>query len=312
MMRLFSIFICLNLSNLANGDGSINTSEAIHINGIKQWISIKGTNDKNPVLLFLHGGPGNSAMSYADKFTAELQKHFVVVQWDQRESGKTATLNPSDKPLTVSLMENDAVEMIHYLRKRFGQDKIYLMGHSWGGFLGLKVAADHPELLNGYFAISPMVNQIESEKLSLEWMIAKAKEINNQQALTDLTSVKIPFESPEQLYYHRSWLAKMMGNKPPTKDFVEAWGKKWLALFNEASRINFSISYPELKCPIYFFIGGKDYQTHFKLTEDYHNTLKADKKRLFWFTDSGHNLNLTEPDKLQEIIISETLVAREK
>src|SRR5271154_108319 len=79
------------------GSADIHSSEAIEIGGIKQWISIKGLNGTDPVLLFLHGGPGNSAMSYADGFTSELQKHFVVVQWDQRESGKTAKLNSSNQ-----------------------------------------------------------------------------------------------------------------------------------------------------------------------------------------------------------------------
>jgi pimeloyl-ACP methyl ester carboxylesterase len=300
---LFLLFALLSSS--AQSIQPINSSEAIGVGGIKQWISIKGSDTNHPVLLFLHGGPGNSAMGYAEKFTTELQKHFVVIQWDQRESGKTAEINTTNYPLTVSLMESDALEMIHYLRKRFSQDKIYLMGHSWGGFLGLKVAADHPELLKGYFAISPMVDQIKSEQLSLEWMINKAKESNNLQALADLAKVKVPFQNSEQLYFHRSWLAQLNGNKPPARGFVEGWGKKWLTLFNEASEVSFFDYAPQLKCSIYFFIGGKDYQTHFKLTEDYYNMLKADKKRLFWFKDSGHNLNLTEPKRLQQIIISE-------
>lgn len=305
MLRLTIIFLSATLVSAAQSHRPIHVSEATEIGGIKQWISIKGRDSKNPVLLFLHGGPGNSAMSYSKQFTGELQKHFVVVQWDQRESGKTATLNFSDKPLTVSLMESDAIELIQYLRSRFSQDKIYLMGHSWGGFLGLTIAANHPKLLKGYFAISPMVHQAESERLSLEWMISKARRNLNQTALEDLARVRIPFQNSEQLYYHRTWLAQMMGNKPLSRSFVETWGKKWLPLFNEASQINFFTAAPEIKCPIYFFVGRKDYQTYFKLTEDYYNMLKADKKRLFWFEDSGHSPNLTEPQKLQEIILKE-------
>jgi predicted alpha/beta-fold hydrolase len=116
-----------------------------------------------PVLLFLHGGPGNSVMGYAQKFTAELQKHFVVVQWDQRESGKTAELNTTDKPLSVELLSNDALEVINHLRKRFSQEKIFLMGHSWVVFLPLRSLPEHPELLIASFAVSPMVNQLESD-----------------------------------------------------------------------------------------------------------------------------------------------------
>jgi pimeloyl-ACP methyl ester carboxylesterase len=161
--------------------------------------------------------------------------------------------------------------------------------------------------LKAYLAISPMVHQVESERLSLEWMITKAKEDNNLQALKELTMINIPFQNADQLYYHRRWLATFMKTNPPSKTFVASWGKKWLSVFNEASRVNFFTFAPEIRCPIYFFVGKKDYQTHFKLTEDYYKMLKADKKQLFWFTDSGHNLNLTEPKKLQEIIINEIL-----
>ena len=285
------------------GSSGIHSSEAVEIGGIKQWVSIKGDHPSDPVLLFLHGGPGNAAMGYAGRFTGELQKHFVVVQWDQRESGTTAKLNGTNRPLTIELMEQDAVEMINYLRSRFSQNKIYLMGHSWGGFLGLAVAAHHPELLEAYFAVSPMVYQVESERLSLQWL--KEKEALNKQAVDELSTVTIPFQNSDQLYYHRSWLARAMGTKPPSKAYVEGWAKRWLSVFNEASQINFFATAPEIKCPIYFFVGGKDYQTHFKLTQDYYGALKADKKQLFWFADSGHNLMLTEPKKFQEIVIRE-------
>ena len=285
------------------GWSGIHSGEAVEIGGIKQWVTIKGDHPADPVLLFLHGGPGNSAMAYADRFTGELQKHFVVVQWDQRESGVTAQLNRTNQPLSVELMEQDAVEMINYLRSRFSKNKIYLMGHSWGGFLGLTVAAHHPELLEAYLAVSPMVYQLESERLSLQWL--KTKEDHNRQAVSELSTITIPFQNSDQLYYHRSWLAREMGTKPSSKAYVEIWSKKWLAVFNEASQVNFFATAPEIKCPIYFFVGGKDYQTNFKLTEDYYHALKADKKQLFWFADSGHNLILTESKKFQEIVIRE-------
>lgn len=307
MVHLFRIFLAVLLtlcSCNSFGFTSINFQEAVEIGGIKQWISLKGSNKHNPVLLFLHGGPGNSAMGYADKFTSVLQQHFVVVQWDQRESGKTASLNHSDKPLTVALMTDDAIEIINYLRSRFGQKKIYLMGHSWGGFLGLMVAAAHPEVLEAYFAISPMVNQLESERLSLASMQTKAKDRGDQGAMAELAMVAIPFQNGDQLYYHRKWLAREMRSTAPQKRFVEAWAKKWLDLFNEASAVNLSAIERAINCPVFFFVGSRDYQTNFKITEEYYKMLKAEKKDLFWFTNSAHSLNLTEPKKLQEIIIS--------
>jgi pimeloyl-ACP methyl ester carboxylesterase len=305
MVKIFlTFFFLLNFLSCLFGFQPTQTEEAIDIGGIKQWISIKTTDSKNPVLLFLHGGPGNSAMSYANKFTSELQRHFIVVQWDQRESGKTAKLNSSPEPLTVSLMESDAVEVINYLRKRFSCKKVYLVGHSWGGFLGLKLAADHPELIEAYFAVSPMVHQTESERLSIEWLKAKATENKNAVELKELANVAIPFKTWEDLYYHRKWLAITMGTKPASRDFVEIWAKKQLSLFLEASKFNFFTEVSEIKCPVYFLVGKRDYQTYFKLTEDFYKMVKAEKKDLFWFTDSAHNPNLTEPAKFQEIIIS--------
>ena len=301
---IFLVFLTIASSGNLYGLSSIDTSEAVEIGGIKQWISIKGINDHDPILLFLHGGPGNSAMSYGDRFTSLLQKHFVVVQWDQRESGKTAKLNTSLKALTVELMLSDAIEVINYLRKRFSCEKIYLMGHSWGGFLGLQIANIHPELLQAYFAVSPMVNQLKSERLSLEWMRSKAKEANNSRELNELAKVSIPFEDGEQLYYHRKWLAIEMGTSAPSEVFVDSWARKWLMLFNGASMVNLSEAVTEIRCPVYFFVGSRDHQTYFKLTESYFKEVKAEKKDLFWFINSAHNLNLTEPKKFQDIVIS--------
>lgn len=285
----------------------VDTSYSVPVGGIDQWINIKAADPSAPVLLFLHGGPGNSAMSYADKFTGQLQNYFVVVQWDQRESGQTAVLNATDKPLTVELMESDALELIRYLANRFKKQKIYLMGHSWGGFLGLLIASHHPELLEGYIAICPMIDQTESEKASLKWMIGQAKLSNNQQALSDLEKVHIPFRSGEELYYHRGWLQHFIGRKFPEKEFVETWAVKWLPLFNEASKLNFFQSAPSLSCPVYFFAGGRDYQTYYKITEDYYNVVAAKKKKFFLFKDSAHNLTTSEPERLRQTIIAEVL-----
>jgi pimeloyl-ACP methyl ester carboxylesterase len=302
--QVLFIFFLILFYQIAFCLPSFDINKAVKINGIQQWIQIKGTSDKNPVLLFLHGGPGNSAMSYADKFTHDLQNNFLVVLWDQRETGKTLKLNSSNKPLSLALMETDVVEMINYLGTRFSKDKIYLMGHSWGGFLALRMAIEHPELIAASFAISPMVNQLESERLSLAWMKEQAIATKNKTALAELNRIKVPFKDGEQIYYHRNWLAYFSGNKTLSKSYVQSWAGKWLGLFNDASAIDLSTTALEIKCPVYFFIGGKDYQTYFKLTEDYFNKLKAEKKELFWFSNSGHNLNLTEPKKLQGDIVA--------
>ncbi len=297
------LWLCLFFS-LHGWSAGIDTRQSVMINGIRQWIHIKGADNTLPILLFLHGGPGNSAMGYADEFTGELQRHYVVVMWDQRESGKTAKLNSSPVPLTLDLAVKDAFDMIKYLRERFARDKIYLMGHSWGGFLALYVAAKYPEALEACFALAPMVHQQQSEREAWQVMLDEARTRQDQEALKELGTVQIPFESGEQLYIHRKWLAKKMGSSAPGKSMVLNWSLKWLPLFNEGSAINLFVAAPEIRCPVYFFVGSHDYQTSSKLTEAYFQAVKAEKKDLFWFTNSAHSLNLTEPTKLQDIVIS--------
>ena len=148
-------------------------------------------------MLFLHGGPGNSVIHYAEKFTHKLQEHFIVVQWDQRNAGKTLTLNKSPEPLTIDLFESDTHQIIDSLLKRFHQPKLYLVGHSWGTFLGFYMAKNYPELLYAYIPICPMINQQESERITLASMKEKASKAGNEEALRELSLVKIPFENGE-------------------------------------------------------------------------------------------------------------------
>ena len=300
-VQLLSILILLSASLRTS---AISGGEAVEIGGIQQWIQYAGADEKSPVLLFLHGGPGNSVISYADKFTRNLQKHFIVVLWDQRESGKTLALNSSEVPLTVSLFVNDAIEVIQYLKKKFSQEKIYVIGHSWGGYLGLKVAAKHPDLLKGYFAMSPMINQLESERIALKAIHDKAVKGNDKDALQELSLVEIPFKNGTQLYYHRKWLSKLQGSNSPDHKKVEDWAATWLALFNEGSQTNFLIDAPELKCPVYFLIGSRDYQTHFSLAQAYYEQLICPDKKLFWFSNSSHSPNMTETVKFEETVIA--------
>lgn len=278
----------------------------VRAGGINQWIKVDGEDESKPVLLFLHGGPGSSVMSYEKKFTQQLKKHFVVVQWDQRESGKTLKLNSSSAPLTLGLFESDALEIIQHLTKRFQKEKIYLAGHSWGGFLALWLASRHAELFEACFAVSPMIHQVESEKTSLQMMKELAQSQNNKLATEELDSIQIPFQSGEQIYFHRKWLYKLINKQkePFSPEYVEQWAAKWLDVFNEASEINLFESAPEMQCPVYFLVGSKDYQTNFELTKSYFEKLKAPKKELFWFYKSAHLPNLTEPAKFQEVILS--------
>jgi pimeloyl-ACP methyl ester carboxylesterase len=286
----------------------IDSAGYVTIGGIKQFVSIKGNDNSRPLLLFLHGGPGNSVMSYAEKFTNLLQRHFVVVQWDQRESGKTRTLNKSPQSLTVGLFEEDTRQLVDTLLRRFNREKLYLAGHSWGSVLGFYMAKNYPDLLYAYIPICPMINQLQSERTVLAMMKERAQKSGNQKALEEMATVKVPFENGEQLFYHRKWLLSFMGSKARiTGDQVIEWSKTWLHVFNDASKNNLLESLQTIRCPVYFFVGRKDYQTNSNITKAYFEQLNAPKKGIFWFEKSGHSVPTTEPALLQAIIIEKIL-----
>lgn len=310
VIRILLVLLILVFSGNLRAQTSIDSTGTILIGGIKQYVSVKSKDNTKPLLLFLHGGPGNSVMHYAEKFTGELQEHFIVVQWDQRETGKTLTLNKSPEPLHVSLFQKDTKALVDSLLKRFNQPKLYLVGHSWGTVLGFYMAKNHPHLLYAYIPICPMVNQLDSERIILELMKEKARKTKDSAALAELVSIAVPFENGEQLYYHRKWVLGYMGSKAKiTKQQVQEWSTTWLDVFNEASTDNLLKSTPSLQCPIYFFVGRKDYQTNSSITEKYFLSLTAPKKELFWFERSAHSLPTTEPALMQHIIIEKILPA---
>lgn len=292
----------------AFAQNGIDAEETVVIGGLQQHITLQGRDRSLPLLLFLHGGPGGSVMAYADKFSNQLQDHFVVIHWDQRETGRTRELNRSSEPLTLAVFQEDTRQMIGYLLTRFHRKKLYLAGHSWGTALGFHVAAFDPERLYALLAIGPMIHQQESERIALALMTEKASAAGSQQQLEELSSVRIPFENGRQLYFHRKGLQEYAGKRSKlSSDYVERWADTWLRVFNEASRINLMDSLPVVHCPVYFFLGRKDLQTNSTLAEEYFTRLNAPRKALFWFESSAHAVPTTEPRRLQALIIEKVL-----
>lgn len=305
----FAILLVLILTGFtAYNQTGIDTAAVFPIGGIDQYVTIQGKDRSLPLLLFLHGGPGGSVMSYADRFTTRLQEHFLVVQWDQRETGKTLQRNASPVPLSFALFQADTHALIEFLLNRFHRQKLYLAAHSWGTALGFHIARNYPELLYAYLPVGPMINQGESERLSLALMMSDAKRRGNQSELEELSTVRIPFENGEQLYYHRKWLLAYAGSKRQlSKSYVENWASTWLPLFNEASQVNLIDEAPVIRCPVYFFTGRNDLQTNASLTEAYYKRLQAPLKALFWFKYSGHAVPTSEPALMQKLIIEKVL-----
>ena len=198
---------------LQAADG-INRLEQVTLGGVKQWISIRGTNAKNPVLLFLHGGPGSANIAKLRLQTPELEKHFVVVNWDQRGAGKSFLLFADPAALTREQYVSDAHELVGLLKQRFGVGKIYLMGFSWGTVLGLSLADRYPEDFAAFISVSQEVDYQTGERLSVEYARDAAQTAGNAGAVAELAGVDPAYISPDwqaQLGIERKWLLAFGG-----------------------------------------------------------------------------------------------------
>jgi pimeloyl-ACP methyl ester carboxylesterase len=164
---------------------SIASLEHIHIGGVDQYTLIRGNDSSHPVLLFLHGGPGMPAMYLAHAFQPELEKEFVVVQWDRRAAGKSYREDISST-LTTEQLVADTVELTNVLRARFHQDRIYLVGHSWGTYLGMLVIARHPELYHAYVGIGQLARSSPIAGIQDEYIRQTARRMGDQDAINEL------------------------------------------------------------------------------------------------------------------------------
>lgn len=285
---------------------AIDTTETISISDTKQVIRIKGSNNQNPVLLYLNGGPGDSVLDQMDKIFCELQKDFTVVLWDQRNIGKTSKLNNPKVQPTQELFKSDAYQLIQYLIKKFDKKKVILVAHSYGTTLGFDIANYHPELLHAFVAINPLINQTESELMTLRMLADYAEKNKNTKAINELSKVTIPFKNGEELYYARKWLfdfeGKGFAKKKSFKKRVLSWSLTWLDLFNEASQENLFKSIKKIDCPVYFVIGQNDYQTNSILTRKYFDILQAPQKEIYTIENAGHLIPFENGIEFQNVI----------
>jgi pimeloyl-ACP methyl ester carboxylesterase len=303
----------------------VERTQAVKIGGIDQWISVRGTDRRNPVLLMLHGGPGWVSMPTSWYFQRGWEEYFTVVQWDQRGAGKTYAANdPANiaPTMTRPRMLADAEEMIAWLRKEFGKDRIFVLGHSWGSSLGIELARRHPEWLHAYIGMGQIVNSPESERRGWQFAMDAAKKDNNLEAVRELQAIA-PYPAPgkpvvlKDLFLQRKWLghyggavfnrtgfdaesaAIKLSPEYTDADLKTIWDGNAFSekhLLAETIALDFS-AYTEFRCPIVLFNGRHDYNVSSSVAAEWFARVKAPAKQLVWFEDSAHEMFNEEPGK---------------
>ncbi len=312
--------------------GSVASLEHIRLGGMEQTILIRGKNDRNPILLFLNGGPGTDEMPLVRHFNSELENYFIVVNWDQRGTGKS--FNPFIPKGSMNLEQfiSDGHDLIEILCKRFHQDKIFLAGHSWGSFLGANIAERYPERIKAYIGIGQVVNFIDDEKASYRFTLDMAEKENNSKALKELRSLTNYPSQGDRLFsdigIERKWLlyygGAIYGQKDynllfkslfgPEENVFDLFGFTAGAIFSlikilpqELTMDDLTVAAKEFKIPVYFMEGRHDYNDPFELAEKYFKSLKAPKKEIFWFENSAHMPNFEEAQKFNDLLINKVL-----
>jgi pimeloyl-ACP methyl ester carboxylesterase len=308
-----------------HGPNSVASLERIRIGDVDQYILIRGNDSSLPVLLFLHGGPGMPAMYLAHAFQRELEKDFVVVQWDRRAAGKSYREDISST-LTTEQLVADTVELTNVLRARFHQDKIYLVGHSWGTYLGMLVIARHPELYHAYVGIGQLARSSPIAGIQDEYIRQSAIRIGDQDAIKELDgkggSVRetLLFKFGGEIHKAKSFMPILLtGLAAPEYSLRDARNiPKGVSLYSENFVYN-SISgdlmdaIPKVEIPIYFFTGRYDYTDPFTLTEEYFSKINAPEKHIVWFEESAHFAFYEEPAvfaRQMRAVLSATTTAR--
>ena len=313
-----------------NGNTPLNSIaelRELELNGRKQWISLRGWDKNAPVLLFLAGGPGGTQMAAVRHELAELEKHFVVVNWDQPGSGKSYYAEET-KNITVQTYIQDGHALTEYLKERFSQEKIYLLGESWGSALGIFLVHKYPESYHALIGTGQMIDFVETERMDY----AKAMEI--AQSKGDTALIERLIANGEPPYYgddvtwksavYLNYLSAYMANNPEIRNpgyntfrdigsseyglldkinFFRGIVNTFNHVYQQLYTIDMRTDYTKLDVPASFFLGRYDVNAPTVLAEEHMQVLDAPDKKFVWFEHSGHSPWINEPVKLLKEVL---------
>lgn len=317
--------------------GSVAEAVDLEIGGLKQFVLTRGRSVDNPVLLFLHGGPGDAEGHMLRYYNKELEDHYIVVCWDQRGAGRSFSKDIPKESMTITQMISDVNELTQYLKDKYKKDKIFLMGHSWGAYLGMRVVSQYADDYYAMISIGQVANQVKSEELAYYAVLQKAKDDNNEKAVKELTKLGPPLngvygDEMIDIIIQRNWAMEYGGTayglnkgqlfslllKPllfhkeyRLKDkinWTKGAGFAGVLLFPLMLEELLNETVTEIQIPYYLFHGRNDLNTSYEVAKDYYNSLIAPKKEMFTFENSSHFLPFNqEIDKFNELMITKVI-----
>lgn len=289
----------------------------VPIGGIEQWVVIRGENCANPVVLIVHGGPGNPSTPFAENLYGAWEKDFTLVQWDQRGAGKTFERNPgtADAPLTMAQMAGDGVEVAAYATRHLGKRQVILVGGSWGSALAVNMLKQKPQLFAAYEGTSQMVGYRENQTATYRRILELTHAADDKQAITSLDALgPPPWQNPRAFGIVRRVLRRYEAKT--TQPAPDAWWRFPPQYTTEAyktaytagedysyvqlvgmkgdgmlSRIDLPALGTTFPMPIFIIQGKEDLLTMPSVTKAYYDRIKAPSKQYILLDKVGHDPN---------------------
>jgi pimeloyl-ACP methyl ester carboxylesterase len=307
--------------------------EKVRIGGAVQWLSIRTHDLSNPILLFLHGGPGTSQLASNRRNTAALEQFFTVVDWDQRGAGKSYAAIAGVQRMHIDQFVEDTVELTRYLLKRFGQQRLVLAGHSWGSVIGALTVSKYPWLYHCYVGIGQVAAMEAGELASYRWTLEQARQRQEKKAIRALETMgPPPYKSNWQAntMKQRSYVARFGGEIHDSRygalglvlrsvlfareytlrdrlNFFRGIFGSMKLLWPQLMKIDLFERVPEMRLPVFFMEGKFDHEVPAEIAARYFDHLEAPAKTWIWFEKSAHFPNAEEPERFTRIMVDKVL-----
>jgi pimeloyl-ACP methyl ester carboxylesterase len=301
----------------------------VNINGVQQGMFIESQDAANPVLLVLHGGPGMPDHFLTARYPTGLGQLFTVVWWEQRGTGLSYSSDIPPDSMTVDQFVSDTLVVTRYLRSRFQKQQIFLLGHSWGSFIGIQAAAYESELYGAYIGIAQMSHQLESEILAYEFMLERFKQQGETKMVQRLERAPVTPEggTPKEYLALRDkamhtlgigtthemksviigiFIPSLLVREYTFREKVNLWcGRSFsrkFGLWEKILHTDLTAVVAALQMPTYFFHGRHDYTCSYDLARQYFRKLDAPVKGFYTFENSAHSPVLEEAEKARRIL----------
>ncbi len=304
---------------------AIATLEQVRINGMNQWLLIRGHDRRQPVLLWLHGGPGAAQMPIARHYNGALETDFVVVHWDQRGAGKSNPFRFDPTTMTFEQFLADARVVTRLLQQRFGQERLLLLGHSWGTQLGATLVHEHPEDYLGYVAVAQVVERGQSHKIAYDWLLEQIEAADDPRARERLADLGEPPFGDHAQYVAFAGLVDAFGGSMDVgfgalartallaREYSPLDYLRWIRgaqrgsgpMWKQPRYADFDArrDVSHLNVPAFFITGERDFNTPLALTRSFVESLAAPAgSRLLPIADAAHTPFLADPDRFHAVM----------